>query len=93
VILSVVYLLVGRAFALILLRGRGEASKDVELLVLRHEVAVLRRHISRPRLAPADRVLLAALARWAACDRGRGPGAGVAVGVGERDVGLPADPR
>jgi hypothetical protein len=51
-----VYLLVGRAFALIVLRGRGEASKDVELLVLRHEVAVLRRQISRPRLAPADRV-------------------------------------
>ena len=60
VVLSLVYLLVGRAFALIVLRGRGEASKDVELLVLRHEVAVLRRRISRPRLAPADRVLLAA---------------------------------
>ena len=58
-----VYLLVGRAFALIVLCGRGEASKDVELLVLRHEVAVLRRQISRPRLAPADRVLLTALAR------------------------------
>jgi len=58
-----VYLLVGRAFALIVLCGRGEASKDVELLVLRHEVAVLRRQISRPRLAPADRVLLEALAR------------------------------
>ena len=62
-VLSLVYLLVGRAFALIVLCGRGEASKDVELLVLRHEVAVLRRQISRPRLPPADRVLLAALAR------------------------------
>jgi hypothetical protein len=39
VVLSLVYLLVGRAFALIVLRGRGEAAKDVELLVLRHEVA------------------------------------------------------
>jgi hypothetical protein len=63
VILSLVYLLVGRAFALIALCGRGEASNDVELLVLRHEVAVLRRQIRRPHLAPADRVLLAALAR------------------------------
>jgi len=58
-----VYLLARRIFGLIVLRGRGEASKDVELLVLRHEVAVLRRQISRPRLAPADRVLFAALAR------------------------------
>jgi putative transposase len=46
--LSVVYLLVGRAFALIVLRGRGEASKGVELLLLR---------------PPADRALLASLAR------------------------------
>jgi putative transposase len=58
-----VYLLARRIFGLIVLRGRGEASKDVELLVLRHEVAVLRRQISWPRLAPADRVLFAALAR------------------------------
>jgi len=61
--LSMMYLMARRIFGLIVLRGRGEASKDVELLVLRHEVAVLRRQISRPRLAPADRVLLAALAR------------------------------
>jgi putative transposase len=63
VVLSLVYLLVVRAFALIVLRGRGEASEDVELLVLRHEVAVLRRQISRPRLAPVDWVLFAALVR------------------------------
>jgi putative transposase len=42
---------------------RGDQAKDAEPLVLRHENAVLRRHIGRVRYEPADRVLLAALAR------------------------------
>lgn len=62
-LLSVVYALFGRLLALVVLRGRGEASKDVELLVMRKEVEVLRRQISRPHLQPADRVVLTALSR------------------------------
>jgi len=63
VVLKIVYLLVRRILGLAVLVFRGDRAKDAELLVLRHENAVLRRYVGRVRYEPADRVWLAALAR------------------------------
>jgi putative transposase len=63
VLLKIVYLLVRRLLGLAVLVFRKDLAKDAELLVLRHENAVLRRHVSRVRYDPADRVWFAALAR------------------------------
>ncbi len=57
------YLIFARLCSWLVLLGRSSASKDAELLVLRHEVAVLRRAYPRPRLDWADRAVLAALIR------------------------------
>jgi len=61
--LRLLYLIFLRLLNLMLLLGRSSASKDVELLVLRHEVAVLRRTNPKPRLDWADRAVFAALVR------------------------------
>jgi putative transposase len=60
-VLSFAYWVVRRLFELLILFGRSERAKELEILVLRHELQVLRRQVGRPRLRSADRVLLAAL--------------------------------
>jgi hypothetical protein len=59
-VVSLLYLLFRRVLSVAALRVRSREFKELEIVVLRHELAVLRRQISRPRLDERDRVFLAA---------------------------------
>src|SRR6266516_2962810 len=62
-LLSFVYLVACKLFAFVLLLARGDRSKELELLVLRHELSVLRREARHPQLEESDRLALATLSR------------------------------
>jgi putative transposase len=62
-LLAFLYWAVRRLLELLVLMSRSERAKEVEILVLRHELQVLRRQGARPRLRASDRALLAALSR------------------------------
>ena len=59
---TIVFLVIRRVFGLVGL-GPKPDDKDVEIAVLRHQLAVLHRQVARPRYAPTDRLVLATLAR------------------------------
>src|SRR6266511_4506144 len=62
-LVSFVYVVACRLFALVVLLARSDRSKELELLVLRQELSILRRQARRPQLRESDRLVLAALSR------------------------------
>src|SRR5450755_4204201 len=62
VMLRLMYVIARRVVGGLVLLARSDAAKEVEILLLRHQLAVLQRQARRPRLTCTDRVVMAALA-------------------------------
>ena len=63
VALRLIYQMFSKLLGWIVLRTRSDTTKDIEILVLRHQLAVLQRRTPRPRMSWTDRALIAALTR------------------------------
>jgi hypothetical protein len=72
-VLRLVYAMFSQLLSWIVLRARSDATNEIEILVLRHQLAVLQRRIPRPRMSRTDRALLG-VAHGVAYDTGPTPG-------------------
>jgi hypothetical protein len=71
VALSFLYQFLGRVLGLVRAHRRDAFSKDAEILVLRHQLSVLRRQVTKPRFSWSDRALIALLASFVPRERWR----------------------
>ena len=94
-LIRVIYLFAVRVLDWLVLLARNYAAKGVEILVLRHEIALLRRQVTRPEPDGADRAVIAALGRAAvqtpapAPDRDASDLAGLAPAPGSAQIDVP----
>jgi putative transposase len=72
VALNLIYQMLAKLLSWMVLRTRSDATKEVEILVLRHQLAVLQRRRPRPRISWTDRAVIAALGRLLPACRRRG---------------------
>ena len=95
---SRMYIVVCRLLELLVLLSRRDRAKEFEILVLRHELSILRRQVGRPRFEAHDRVLLAAFSRmlphrsWTALSVRPETASGVASPAHRAPLDLPAPP-
>jgi putative transposase len=72
VALKLIYQMFAKLISWMVLRTRSDADKEIEILILRHQLAVLKRRRPRPRMSWTDRAVIAALGRLLPAHRRRG---------------------